>query len=94
MKSQSVVAPSGLIASLCGPVEVKRRISGMLMDSGLLNKLQKYLFGQQNQRPLRISGDPAYLLRVHLQAGFKKARLSQQQVDCNIRVGEVRVSVE
>ena len=35
IKFQSVVAPNGLIASLFGPVEGRRRDSGMLVDSGL-----------------------------------------------------------
>ena len=93
LKFQSVVAPNGLIANLYGPVEGKRYDSGMLMDPGLLNQLQQYSFGQ-NQRPLSIYGDPVYPLRVHLQVGFKGARLSQQQVDWNTRMSEVRVSVE
>ena len=33
-------------------------------------------------------------LRVHLQTGFKGARLSQQQVDWNTRMSEVRVSAQ
>ena len=33
-------------------------------------------------------------LRVHLQIGFKGARLLQQQVDWNTRMSEVRVSDE
>ena len=82
LKFQSVVVPNGLIANSYGPVEGKRHDSGMLMDPGLLNQLQQYSFGQ-NQRPLCIYGDPAYPLRVHLQAGFKGARLSQQQIDWN-----------
>ena len=63
------------------------------MDSDFFNQLQQYSFGQ-NQRSLCIYGDPAYPLRVHLQAGFKGARLSQQQLDWNTRMSEVRVSVE
>ena len=87
------MAPSGLIANFYEPVEGKRHYSGMLMDSSLLNQLQQHSFGQ-NQRPLCIYGDPAYPLRVHLQAGFKGARLSQQQIDWNTRMSEVCVSVE
>ena len=71
-KFQSFVAPNSLIANLYGLVEGKRHDSGMLMDSGLLNQLQQYSVGQ-NQRPLCTYGDPAYLLRVHLQAGLKGA---------------------
>ena len=93
LKFQSVVAPNDLIANLYGPVEGKRHGSGMLMDSSLLNQLQQHSFGQ-NQRPLCIYGDPAYPLRVHLQAGFKGARLSQQQIDWNTQMREMCVSVE
>ena len=93
LKFQSVVAPNGLIANLYGPVEGKRHDTGMLMDSGLLYQLKQYSFGQ-NQRPLCIYGDPAYPLRVHLQAGFKWAQLTQQQVGWNTRMSELRVSVE
>ena len=74
LKFQSVLVPNGLIANLYGPVEGKRHDSGMLMDPGLLNQLQQYSFGH---------GDPAYPLRVHLQAAFKGARLLQQQIDWN-----------
>ena len=58
--------------------QLRAKDSGM--DSGLLNQLQQYSFGQ-NQRPLCIYGDPAYPLRVHLQVGFKGAGLLQQQID-------------
>ena len=45
-KFQSVVALDGLIANLYGSVEGKRHDRGMLIDSGLLNQLQQYSFGQ------------------------------------------------
>ena len=38
IKFQSVVAPNGLIASLFGPVEGRRRDIGVLIDSGLLQE--------------------------------------------------------
>ena len=63
------------------------------IDLGLLNQLQQYSFGQ-NQRPLCIYGDSSYPLRALLQAGYKGARLLQQQVDWNTRMSEVHVSVE
>ena len=80
LKFQSVVATNGFIANLYGSVEGKRHNSGTHMDLDLLNELQQYSFGQ-NQRPLYIYGDSAYPLTVHLQAGFKGARLTQKQVD-------------
>ena len=39
IKFQFLVAPTGLIANLCGPVEGRRHDSGMLADSVLLPQL-------------------------------------------------------
>ena len=75
MKFQSVVAPTGLIASLFGPVEGRRHDSGMLVDSGLLQELSQYSFAPDGT-PLCVYGDPAYPLRIHLQGPFKGANLT------------------
>lgn len=72
-KVQSVVAPNGLIASLFGPVEGRRRDSGMLADSGLLQELSQYLFAPDG-KPLCVYGDPASPLRVHLQGPFRRRK--------------------
>ena len=93
LKFQSVVAPDGMITNMYGPVEGKRHDSGMLADSGLLNMLQQHSF-DTNGNPLCIYGDPAYPLRVHLQAGFRGANLSAQQKEWNKSMSQVRVSVE
>ena len=93
LKFQSVVAPNGLIANLFGPVEGRRHDSGMLADSELLRELMLHSFSP-NGTPLCIYGDPAYPLRVHLQAGFKGAQLTPQQDLWNTRMSAVRVSVE
>ena len=69
IKFQLVIAPNGLIANLHGPVEGNRHDSGMLAESGLLNKLQQHFFAP-NGNPLCIYGDTAYPLKVHLQAPF------------------------
>ena len=45
-KFQSVVAPNGLIAFLDGPYEGRKHDSGMLAESGLLNKLNMFSFSQ------------------------------------------------
>ena len=39
-------------------------------------------------------GDPAYPLRIHLQAPYRQGRLTQQMEDYNKAMREVRVSVE
>ena len=93
IKYQSVVAPKGLIANLYGPTEGRRHDSGILADSGLLNMLSQHSF-DSNGNPLCIYGDPAYPLRIHLQAGFQGANITAQQRDWNKHMSEVRVSVE
>ena len=93
IKFQSVAAPNGLVENLYGPVEGKRHDSGMLADSALLNNLQIHSHSP-NGRVLCIYGDPAYPLRQHLQAPFKGARLTPQQIAWNQSMNEVRVSVE
>ena len=93
LKFQSVVTPNGLVANLFGPVEGKRHDSGMLADSGLLNAMSNHCFSP-NGTPLCIYGDPAYPLRVHLQAGFKGANITPQQSLWNTKMSSVRTSVE
>ncbi|CAH3183760.1 unnamed protein product [Porites lobata] len=75
LKFQSVVTPNGLVANLYGPVEGKKHDAGMLRDSGLYNDLQRYAFSPTGQ-PLCIYGDPAYPLRIHIQAPFRNGILT------------------
>ena len=49
IKFQSVGAPNGLIAMLDGPYEERKNDTGMLVDSGLLTKLNNFSFDQYNQ---------------------------------------------
>ena len=58
--------------------EGKRHDAGMLRMSGLLDQLQQFSHSPAGQ-PLRIYGDPAYPLRIHLQAPYKAAHLTQDQ---------------
>ena len=60
--------PNGLIANLSGPYEGKRHDSTMLYESGVLPNLRRVAFYKE---PLRVYGDPAYPLGVHLQGTFK-----------------------
>ena len=65
----------------------------MLADSRLLNDLQAFansLFGN----PYCIYGDPAYPLRIHLQAPFRNRVLTPQMMDFNRSMSSVRGSVE
>ena len=93
IKFQSVVTPNGLVSNLFGLVEGKRHDSAMLAESGLLGQLQQHSHAP-NGRVLCIYGDPAYPLRIQLQAPFRGPGLNAQQVDFNKSMIRVRVSVE
>ena len=65
----------------------------MLAESGLLQDLESYAFSTGGQ-PMCIYGDPAYLLRVHLQGLFQGVALTPQMEMFNASMSSVRVSVE
>ena len=73
--------------------EGKRHDSGMLRMSGLLDQLQQFSHSLARQ-PLCIYGDPAYPLRIHLQAPYKAAHLTQDQEAFNSSMSDVRSAVE
>lgn len=65
----------------------------MLAESGLLALLQRHAVSVDGH-PMCVYGDPAYPLRVHLQAPFRYVHLTPQMMEYNKRMSEVRVSVE
>jgi hypothetical protein len=65
----------------------------MLRDSNLLINMEQYAFSQ-NGNPMCIYGDPAYPLRVHLQAPFRNTPLTPQMEEFNKSMSSVRSSVE
>ena len=68
--------------------------AAMLAESGFLHDLNTYAFSPKGV-PLCIYGDPAYPLRIHLQAPFRNtARLTQQMELFNMSMSKVRMSVE
>ena len=64
----------------------------MLADSGLLTQLQQSAFSPHG-RPMCLYGDPAYPLRVHLQAPFRNAVLPPPMQAFNESMSTVRESV-
>ena len=72
--------------------EGKRHDSTMLHESGLLTDLRRVAF--YNGDPLCLYGDPAYPLRVHLQAPFRGNNITPQMALYNKAMSEVRVAVE
>ncbi|XP_074634976.1 uncharacterized protein LOC141893464 [Acropora palmata] len=94
LKFQSMIAlPNGLIGNIFGPVEGRKHNAGMLADSGLLKDMRNFAFSLAGQ-PVCVYGDPAYPLRIHLQAPYRQGCLTQQMEDYNKAMSEVRVSVE
>ena len=76
-------------------LEGRRHDAGMLADSNLLQYMQRYAFSPGPvARPLCVYGDPAYPMRVHLQAPFRNVVLTPQMVNYNKAMSSVRVSVE
>ena len=74
-------------------VEGKQHDAGMLAESGLLHDLEKHAFSPTNQ-PMCLYGDPAYPLRVHLQAPFREDHITLEMAGYNLSMSSVRVSVE
>ena len=65
----------------------------MLAESGFYNSLQAHAVSTTGQ-PMCIYGDPAYPLRIHLQAPFRQRVLTPQQQAYNDSMSAVRSSVE
>ena len=93
IKFQAVSAPNGLCINLFGPVEGRRHDSGMLADYGLLTLLERFAVTPDGKQ-LCIYGDPAYPHCPQLQAPFKGAMLSQEEMDWNKAISQVRIQVE
>lgn len=93
LKFQSFTLPNGMIANMYGPLEGRKHDAGMLTDSGLLNDLQRFAYSTTGQ-PMCLYGDPAYPLRIHLQAPFRNAVLTPAMQAFNSSMSAVRESVE
>lgn len=65
----------------------------MLTISGLYDELEQFAFSPAG-REMCIYGDPAYPLRIHLQAPFRMGVLTRQMEEFNKSMSPVRVSVE
>ena len=65
----------------------------MLAESNLLHQLNEYAFSPTGEL-LCIYGDPAYPLRLCLQAPFREVNLTPEMVAYNKSMSKVRESVE
>ena len=73
--------------------EGRKHDAEMLADSGLLRQLEHAAFSPAGQ-PMCVFGDPAYPLRIHLQAPYRNAALTAQMEAFNSAMSAVRCSVE
>ncbi|KAK0140461.1 Guanine nucleotide-binding protein G(I)/G(S)/G(O) subunit gamma-12 [Merluccius polli] len=73
--------------------EGKKHDSGMLADSNLLAVMEQHAIAPDGRR-MCVYGDPAYPLRVHLQAPFRHVHLTPEMQAFNKGMNEARVAVE
>ena len=74
-------------------IEGRKHDAGMLADSSLMQDLNHHAYSTAGHL-MRIYGDPAYPLRIHLQGPFKNAVLTPQIHAYNDAMSSVRISVE
>ena len=74
-------------------LEGRRHDAGMLAESSLLNQLQMFAHSPAGN-PFCLYGDPAYPLRIHLQAPFRNQALTPQMMDFNHSMSTVRVTID
>ena len=65
----------------------------MLAESSLLQELENQAFSPTGE-PMCVYGDPAYPLRLHLQAPLREVQLTPEMVAYNKSMSRVRVAVE
>ena len=75
------------------PAEGKKHDASMLVDSNLLHDLERNAFSPTGEA-MCVYGDPAYPLRVHLQAPFRHGILTPMMEEYNAEMSSVRVTVE
>ena len=71
----------------------KKHDAAMLVESHLYNSLERNAFSTTGEA-MCIYGDPAYPLRIHLQAPFRNRVLTPQMLAYNSSMSAVRTAVE
>lgn len=93
LKFQSVMLPNGIVANMYGPLEGRRHDSGMLRESGLLEQIEQFMNGP-NEQLYSLYGDPAYPLSPYLLRPFRGAQLTDDESSFNKAMSSCRESVE
>lgn len=92
-KTCYTVISNGNITIFCLFLEGKRHDAAMLTESRLLDLLEQHAFSPAGN-PMCIYGDPAYPLRIYLQAPFRQVQLTPEMEEYNKSMSSVRVAVE
>ena len=71
----------------------KKHDAAMLVESHLYDSLERNAFSTTGEA-MCIYGDPAYPLRIHLQAPFRNRVLTPQMLAYNSSMSAVRTAVE
>ena len=71
----------------------KRHDDGMLRDSGLMNDFEDHAHSPNGQ-DMCLYGNPAYPLRVYLEAPFRDAKLTPGMEVFNLAMSRMGSSVE
>lgn len=82
-----------MILQYCSLTAGRKHDAGMLGESGLMRDLQRIAHSPTGEA-LCIYGYPAYPLRIHLQAPFRNANLTEEMKAYNKAMSSVRVAVE
>ena len=93
VQSLQTVCLNCLNQSLILISEGKKHDASMLVDSNFLRDLDMNAYSPTGQ-PMCVHGDPAYPLRVHLQAPFRRGNLTHAMQQYNSGMSAVRVTVE
>lgn len=97
LKYQAVTSPCGLIEFLWGPVQGRHHDSWMVLHSDLDVKLAEFCtpLPEEGRGNFYLYGDPAYRPSPFLLRGSRRhTRLSPEDLDIQVRMNAVRVSVE
>jgi DDE superfamily endonuclease len=95
IKFQSIVTPDGFIACLHGPFIARRHDARMLLESQLIETLERLMPADRSNGPIyALYGDLAYPRSIYLFSGFINPRPNSPEALFNRQMSKSRISVE
>ena len=93
-KWQAIVTPDGLIIAMDGPYEGPANDVTMLVDSGVVNRLERMFEELPEEQWLYLYGDKAYSCNRFVLSPYIGDRLTPGEVAFNESMQEARLAVE